>query len=145
MSTMTESRVQASPIVSAIDQPLEPRYSYQAFRLLHWAFVLAPILAGADKFLHLLVDWNQYLSPLVTRVLSVSADGFMKIVGVIEVVAGIIVAVKPRVGAYIVAAWLLGIVANLLTIPGYFDIALRDFGLMLAALALARLSHIYDR
>ena len=118
-------------------------YAYQAYQILHWGFVAAPILAGVDKFLHLLVNWNQYLSPLVSKI--IPGDIFMKVVGVVEVVAGVLVAVKPKIGAYIVSAWLIGIIINLLTIPGFYDVALRDFGLSLGALALARLSHIYDK
>jgi hypothetical protein len=117
--------------------------AYQAYRILHVAFVLAPIAAGVDKFLMLMVNWDKYLSPVVSRVTSLPAHRFMLGVGVIEVVAGLIVAAVPRIGAYIVALWLLGIIVNLLSIPGYYDIALRDFGLMLAALALGRLSEQY--
>lgn len=121
------------------------QFARQAYRILHLGFVVAPILAGADKFFNLMVDWTVYLSPLATRILPFSGDAFMKIVGVVEVVAGILVAVKPKIGAYVVAGWLVGIILNLLSIPGYFDVALRDLGLALGALALARLSHIYDR
>jgi hypothetical protein len=119
--------------------------AYQAYQILHWGFVAAPVLAGADKFFNLMVNWTQYLSPLTQRLLPFSGDAFMKIVGVIEIAAGIVVAIKPKIGAYVVAAWLVGIILNLLTIPGFYDVALRDFGLFLAALALGRLSHIYDR
>jgi hypothetical protein len=118
--------------------------SYQAYQILHWAFVAAPLIAGLDKFAHLLVNWDQYLTPLVPRITGLSAHMFMSIVGVIEIVAAIIVAVKPRIGAYIVAVWLAGIIVNLLLVPGYYDIALRDFGLFLAAIALGRLSAVYD-
>ena len=120
----------------------DPRY--QAYQILHWGFAAAPIIAGLDKFTHLLVNWDQYLAPVVERSLPISAHGFMMIVGVIEVIAGLWVAARPRVGAYIVSAWLFGIIINLLLVPGYFDVALRDFGLMLGALALARLSQVYD-
>ena len=106
------------------------------------AFVAAPVIAGLDKFTHFLVNWDQYLAPAVARV--VPAHTFMLVVGVIEIVAGLAVAVKPRYAAYIVAAWLAGIVINLFSYPGFYDIALRDFGLMLAALTLARLASIYD-
>jgi hypothetical protein len=100
----------------------------------------SPILAGLDKFFHLLVNWDQYLAPLATRVLPVSGHTFMLIVGVIEIAAGVLVAVRPRIGAYVVALWLWGIIVNLMLIPGFYDIALRDFGLSLGALALARIS-----
>jgi uncharacterized membrane protein YphA (DoxX/SURF4 family) len=118
--------------------------AYQAYQILHVAFVVAPIIAGLDKFSHLLVNWDMYLAPVIARLSPIGGHGFMLLVGVIEVVAGILVAIKPRIGAYVVSAWLLGIVINLLIIPGYFDIALRDFGLSLGALALARLSKDYS-
>jgi len=117
---------------------------YQAFQVLRFGFTVAPILAGADKFFHFLVNWDQYLAPIVTRILPLTPHTFMSIVGVIEIVAGILVAIKPRIAAYIVAIWLLGIIVNLLLIPGYFDVALRDLGLALGALALGRLSEVYD-
>src|SRR4051812_3448878 len=119
--------------------------SYQAYRILHFGLVVAPLLAGLDKFFHLLVNWDQYLPQVVVKLLPFSGHTFMLIVGVIEIVAGILVAVKPRIGAYVVTAWLWVIIINLLLIPGYFDIALRDFGLSLGALALGRLSLEYDR
>src|SRR3954469_19419646 len=114
--------------------------AYQAYQILHLGFVLAPIIAGLDKFSHLLVNWDMYLAPVIARLSPIGGHGLMLLVGVIEVIAGILVAIKPRIGAYVVSAWLLGIVINLLIIPGYFDIALRDFGLSLGALALGRLS-----
>jgi hypothetical protein len=91
-----------------------------------------------------LVNWEIYLAPWVNRLMPGTAHEFMYVVGVVEILAGIAVAVKPRYGAYVVAAWLAGIVINLLTYSGYYDIALRDFGLMLGALTLARLASIYD-
>ncbi len=112
----------------------------QAYTLLHLAFVVAPIVAGLDKFTNLLVDWSDYLAPFVLNMLPVSGDVFMYIVGVIEIVAGVIVLARPRYGGYLVAVWLWGIILNLLMVPGFFDVALRDFGLSLGALALARLS-----
>ncbi|HEY4270374.1 MAG TPA: hypothetical protein VGM65_00045 [Candidatus Udaeobacter sp.] len=114
--------------------------AYQAYRILHFGFVVAPILAGLDKFFHLLVNWDQYLPGVVARISPIPPHTLMLIVGVIEIVAGIGVAIKPRIFAYVVAAWLAVIIINLLLIPGYFDIALRDFGLLLAALALGGLS-----
>ena len=119
--------------------------AYQAFRILQIGFIAAPILAGLDKFFHLLVNWDQYLPSLVTRMSPIGGHNLMLVVGVIEIVAGIGVALKPRIFAYVVAAWLALIIANLLLIPGYFDVALRDFGLFLAALALARLSQQFSR
>jgi hypothetical protein len=116
-----------------------------AFRILYFGFIVAPIVAGLDKFFHLLVNWDQYLAPVIAGFLPVSPHAFMLAVGIIEIVAGIIVAVKPSVGGLVVAAWLWGIIVNLLLIPGYFDIALRDFGLSLGAVALARLGRHFER
>ena len=118
--------------------------SYQAFQILRTGFTVAPIVAGVDKFLHLLVNWDQYLPAFVNNLTGGHGHQLMLAVGVIEIVAGLGVAFKPRIFAYVVSAWLLLIVANLLMIPGYFDVALRDFGLSLAALALARLRQEYD-
>lgn len=119
--------------------------AYQAYQILHVAFTIAPLIAGADKFFHFLVNWDQYLSPMVTRTVPISAHTFMQAVGVIEIVAALLVALMPAIGAWVVGVWLLGIVINLLTIPAYFDIALRDFGLALGAFALARLAVEFDR
>src|SRR6476646_5507579 len=119
--------------------------SYQAYRILHFGLVVAPILAGLDKFFHLLVNWDQYVPGVVAKMSPVPPHTLMLIVGVIEIVAGIGVAIKPRIFAYVVAAWLGVIIINLLLIPGYFDVALRDFGLLLAALALGGLSQQFSR
>ena len=118
---------------------------YQAYQILRLGFIVAPIVAGLDKFFHLLVNWDQYLPPFVNNLTGGHGHELMYAVGVIEIVAGLGVAFKPKVFAYVVSAWLLLIVINLLMIPGYFDVALRDFGLSLGALALARLSHEFDR
>jgi hypothetical protein len=115
----------------------------QAFRILHVGFVVAPILAGLDKFLEVLVDWDRYLAPLVTDVLPVSGHSVMLAVGVVEIAAGVLVALRPRIGGYVVAAWLWLIIVNLLILGDYFDVALRDFGLSLGALALARLAEAF--
>jgi hypothetical protein len=123
----------------------ENQYNNQAFQILRFSFTVAPILAGADKFLHLLVDWDKYLASMVNNLSGGHGHQLMLAVGVIEIVAGIGVFLKPRIFAYVVAAWLLVIICNLLAIPGYFDVALRDLGLMLGALALGRLSHNFDR
>lgn len=114
--------------------------TYQAFRALQIGFVAAPIIAGADKFLGLLTDWSQYLWPGFSDLLELSPDVFMGIVGVVEIVAGLVVALKPRFGGYLVAAWLTGIILNLLLLGDFFDIALRDLGLAIGAFALARLA-----
>jgi uncharacterized membrane protein YphA (DoxX/SURF4 family) len=116
----------------------------QAYHILHWGFVAAPTIAGLDKFTHLLTNWDQYLANGVERLLPMSGHAFMLIVGVVEIIAGLLVALKPRIGAYVVAAWLFGIIVNLLIAHDYYDVALRDFGLMLGAIALARLSVTYD-
>ena len=118
---------------------------HQAFRILRFGFTVAPILAGLDKFFHLLVNWDQYLPGVVANVSPIPPHTLMLVVGLIEIVAGIGVALKPRIFAYVVAAWLAVIIINLLLIPGYFDVALRDFGLLLAALALGQLSQQFAR
>lgn len=119
--------------------------AYDAYRILRLGFTVAPIVAGLDKFFNLLVNWEQYLPPFVNRLSGGHGHELMLAVGVIEIVAGLGVAFKPKIFAYVVSAWLLLIVANLLMIPGYFDVALRDFGLALGAFALARLSSTFDR
>ena len=118
--------------------------AYQAFALLRIGFTVLPIVMGIDKFSNTLVNWEQYLAPWIHDLIPLSAVHTMHVVGVIEIAAGIAVAIKPRYAAYIVAAWLGGIVVNLLSYSGYYDIALRDFGLMLAALTLARLAAKFD-
>ncbi|HEY6186352.1 MAG TPA: hypothetical protein VIW80_01640 [Pyrinomonadaceae bacterium] len=119
--------------------------SRQAYQILHLGFTVAPILAGLDKFFNLLVNWDQYLPPFVNNLTGGHGHELMLAVGIIEIVAGLGVWFKPKIFAYVVSAWLLLIIVNLLMIPGYFDVALRDFGLSLGALALARLSHEFDR
>jgi hypothetical protein len=116
----------------------------QAYQILRVAFTVAPIVAGLDKFFHLLVDRDMYLAPVIAKLSPVGGHGLMLIAGPVEIVAGLPVAIKPRIGAYVVSAWLPGIVINLLLIPGYYDIALRDFGLSPGGLALARLSAQFD-
>ncbi|MCF3132698.1 MULTISPECIES: DoxX family membrane protein [Streptomyces] len=117
---------------------------YQAFLILRTGFAVAPVLFGLDKFTNLLVDWPAYLAPWINNLVPGSAQAAMYAVGVIEIVAGIAVALAPRFGGWLVAGWLAGIIVNLLTIPGYYDIALRDFGLLLGAVALARLAERYQ-
>ena len=118
---------------------------FQAFTLLRIGFTVAPILFGLDKFFHVLVDWDRYLAPEFTDLFNAQAHTLMYAVGAIEIVAGLVVAFRPRIGGYLVAAWLAGIITNLLLIGDYYDIALRDFGLLLAALTLARLATAFDR
>jgi hypothetical protein len=117
---------------------------YQAFVLLRLAFTVAPIAFGLDKFFNVLVHWPNYLAPWINDIAPGTGQQFMYFVGGTEILAGLIVALKPRYGAYVVAAWLGGIVINLLTYSGFYDIALRDFGLLLAALTLGRLASVYD-
>ena len=119
--------------------------AFQAYALLRIGFTVAPILFGLDKFLDWLVDWRIYLAPEIDDIIPGNAHQAMLVVGVIEIVAGILVAVRPKFGGYLVAAWLAGIIANLLLQANFYDIALRDFGLLIAALALARLATAYDR
>jgi uncharacterized membrane protein YphA (DoxX/SURF4 family) len=119
--------------------------AHQAYRILQFGFTVAPILAGLDKFFHLLVNWDQYVPAVVANVSPIPPHTLMLVVGVIEIVAGIGVALKPRIFAYVVAAWLAVIITNLLLVPGYFDVALRDFGLLLGALALGQLSQQFAR
>lgn len=112
----------------------------QAFLLLRAGFTVAPVVFGLDKFLGLLADWPSYLWPRVDALLPGTASQAMMAVGVVEIAAGLLVAVRPRIGGYVVAAWLGVIIVNLLALGGFYDIALRDVGLLLAALALARLA-----
>jgi hypothetical protein len=123
---------------------LPERPAYKAYLVLYLGFAALPVLAGLDKFFNLLANWDQYLAPLVTRLLPVGGTTFMLAVGVIEIAAGLLVAIRPRIGAYVVALWLWGIIINLLLIPGYYDIALRDFGLSIGAIALAQLSREFN-
>lgn len=112
----------------------------QAFFLLRTVLTVAPIVFGLDKFTQVLCDWEIYLAPWINDLVPGSAHDAMMVVGVVEIVAGLLVAVRPRIGAWVVAAWLGGIIINLLTLGDFYDIALRDFGLLVGALALARLA-----
>jgi hypothetical protein len=127
MSTTATLDPRQATLAPTFGERLKSDPAYQAFTLLRIAFTVAPILFGLDKFFNVMVDWEQYLAPWIN-----------------DIVAGIFVFVKPRCGAFVVAAWLGGIILNLLTYSGYYDIALRDFGLMLGALTLARLASVYD-
>ena len=118
---------------------------HQAFLMLRVAFAAAPLLFGLDKFFNVLTDWPKYLAGWVNDLMPGSAQDFMYFVGGVEILAGIIVALRPRLGAPIVVAWLGGIIVNLVSGPGYYDVALRDFGLMLGALTLTRLALAYDK
>ncbi len=118
--------------------------SREAFLLLRTVFTVAPVLFGLDKFTNLLTDWPGYLAPWVNDIVPGTAQQAMYVVGVVEILAGVTVALAPRYGGLLVAAWLAGIIINLLTIPDYYDVALRDFGLLVAALALARLAVVHS-
>ena len=120
----------------------DPRY--QAYALMRLAFTVAPIAFGVDKYFNVMVHWPKYLAPWINNIAPGSGQDFMYFVGAVEILAGLVVAIKPRYGSFLVAGWLAGIVINLLSYSGFYDIALRDFGLMLASLTLARLAAVYD-
>ena len=143
MESTALSRAGAAPSSPAIAGTRDDA-GYQAFLMLRVAFAIAPIAFGLDKFFNVMVDWPKYLAPWIDNIVPGSAQQAMYAVGAIEIVAGLLVALKPRYGAPLVAAWLAGIVVNLLTYSGFYDIALRDFGLMVGALALTRLAWRYD-
>jgi hypothetical protein len=117
-----------------------PDAAHQVFLLLRIGFTLLPIVFGLDKFADVLTDWSRYLAPWVDDLVPGTAHQAMLVVGVVEIAAGVLVAVAPRIGGYVVAAWLAGIIVNLLLLGGLYDVALRDFGLLLAALVLTRLA-----
>jgi uncharacterized membrane protein YphA (DoxX/SURF4 family) len=138
-ATMSTKQVGAAPALA--DQLKDPAYS--AYLVLRAVFTIAPIVFGLDKFFNLLTyphHWSMYLAGWIDSLVPGTADQLMYVVGVIEIVAGVLVAVVPRFGAWVVAAWLVGIIVDLVTGPGFYDIALRDFGLLVGAVALARLA-----
>jgi hypothetical protein len=143
MTSINLSRTTATTPATTNAQLSNP--AYQAFMLLRAGFTVAPILFGLDKFLDWLVDWRIYLAPEINDVIPGNAHQAMLIVGVVEIVAGVVVALRPRFGGYLVAAWLAAIIVNLLLQADFYDIALRDFGLLIGALALARLATAFDR
>ena len=108
----------------------------QVITLLKWTFGLVPIIAGLDKFAHILTDWNKYLADIVTDILPLTAQTFMSAVGVIEIAAGILVLVKPKIGAIVVSLWLVGIAINLVLTGQYYDVAVRDLVMSLSAFSL---------
>jgi hypothetical protein len=132
-------------ITPATTPVTDDRSVRQAYQILHVGYALLPILAGADKFTRILTNWDQYLSPTFAKLSPIGGHNLMLAVGVIEIIAGVGVVLKPKIFAYVVAVWLWGIILNLFLLPGYFDIALRDLGLSLGALALARLAQAMDR
>jgi hypothetical protein len=140
MSTTSNQAMAPISVEPRLDDP-----AFQAFTILRIGFTVAPILFGLDKFLDWLVDWRIYLAPELNDIIPGNAHQAMLAIGVIEIVAGLVVAVRPKFGGYLVAAWLGGIIVNLLLQADHYDIALRDFGLLLAALALARLATAFDR
>jgi uncharacterized membrane protein YphA (DoxX/SURF4 family) len=140
--TMQAATVTTAPRRAGAGELHDP--VYQSFMLLRIGFTVAPILFGLDKFFNVLVDWTTYLAPWINDIIPGTPSTAMHLVGIIEIVAGIGVALKPRIFAYVVAAWLAGIIINLLTLSGFYDVALRDFGLMLGALTLARLASVFD-
>jgi len=140
MATVTHNQVE--PAFRTADSARSE--TYQAYQILHAAFVAAPIIACIDKFFGVLANWDMYMAPAAQKILGEHSHQFMLVAGVIEIVAGLGVAFKPRYFAYVVAVWLAAIIANLLMSGAYYDIALRDFGLFLAAIALGRLAMVYD-
>ena len=124
--------------MTTLDLKADP--ATRAFFLLRTVFTIAPIAFGLDKFTNILTDWSIYLAPWINDIVPGNADQAMYVVGIIEIVAGLLVAAAPRLGAYVVAAWLLGIIVDLLTLKDFYDVALRDFGLLVGALALAQLA-----
>ncbi len=133
-----------APASSEVLQRARSDPAYAAFLVLRIGFTGLPIVFGLDKFTNVLTNWEAYLAPWIVALSPLSAHQVMLVVGAIEIVAGIAVAITPRYGAYIVAAWLAGIIVNLLSYPGFYDVALRDVGLLLAALTLAALASVYD-
>jgi hypothetical protein len=145
MATTTTFRpVESAARPVATSEARRDNPAYQAFWLLRLGFTAGPILFGLDKFAHVLVNWDRYLAPWIDRIVPGTAHQAMYAVGVIEIIAGLVVFFRPRFGGYLVAAWLAGIIVNLLSYPGFYDIALRDFGLMLGALTLARLATAFS-
>jgi len=128
----------------AADVGVTRHASYRAYQCLKAGYIVLPILAGVDKFTRFLADWDMYLAGPVERLLPFSGDAFMYGVGVVEILAGVLVALRPRIGAWVVAGWLGAIVVNLLLPPGFYDIALRDVGLIFGACALGFLARSYD-
>lgn len=132
--------MKSSPALAAPATVLTAAPERQAFLLLRTVFTVAPVIFGLDKFTNLLTDWTTYLAPVATSVVPLPAQSIMYIVGVVEIIAGLAVAFRPRFGSLLVAVWLLGIIINLIVLGNFYDVALRDFGLLVGALALNRLS-----
>lgn len=128
------------PSESAALAPASDRGAHEAFLLLRTVFTIAPVLFGLDKFANLMTDWTAYLAPWINDIVPGTAQQAMYAVGVVEVLAGVLVALRPKLGAPVVALWLAGIIVNLVSLGDYWDVALRDFGLLVAAAALWRLA-----
>jgi hypothetical protein len=119
--------------------------AYGAFLMLWIGFIAIPLIMGLDKFFNVLTNWESYLAPWIENLSPFSAHGTMMVIGVIEIIAAIVMILRPRYAAFVVAIWLAGIIVNLLTYSGFYDVALRDFGLLVAALALAVLARTYTK
>ncbi len=143
MATITPHRTGAHSSEEVLDR-IRTDPAYGAFWLLRIGFAVLPIWMGADKFANNLTYWPHYLAPWIVDILPFSAQTAMYVVGVVEIVAGVAVLLKPRYAGYVVALWLAGIIINLLTYSGFYDVALRDFGLFVAALAATQLARVYD-
>ena len=141
MSVLSDAPARAAAPAAATGRDA----GYDAFLMLRVAFAVAPILFGLDKFFNVLTDWPKYLAGWVNDLMPGSGQDFMYFVGGVEILAGVLVALRPKLGAPVVVLWLGGIIVNLVSGPGYYDVALRDFGLMLGALTLTRLAWTYDR
>lgn len=139
MATSAATVTAAKPLSERFKEP-----GFRAFFMLRTLFIVAPILFGIDKFANVMTEWTSYLAPWINNIMPGSAADFMRFVGVVEIIAGIVVFLAPRIGGYVVVLWLAGIIVNLLTFSGFYDVALRDFGLLIAALALAQLAVTYD-
>src|SRR3954453_16640378 len=147
MATTTADRGGTLPADTRTTETARADWSdarYQAFAIMRLAFTVAPIAFGLDKFFNVMVDWPQYLAPWINDIMPGSGQDFMYFVGAVEIVAGVAVLLKPRYGAYVVAAWLGGIIINLLTCSGCYDVPLRRFRLLLGPLTLGRLASVYD-
>jgi hypothetical protein len=119
--------------------------AYGAFLMLWIGFIAIPLIMGLDKFFNVLTNWESYLAPWIENLSPFSAHGTMMVIGVVEIIAAVAVFLRPRYAAFVVSIWLAGIIVNLLTYPGFYDVALRDFGLLVAALALAVLARTYTK
>jgi hypothetical protein len=145
MSVLQGAAARPATSATAATPLLQREAGYHAFLMLRLAFAVAPVLFGVDKFFNVMTDWPKYLAGWVNDLMPGSGQDFMYFVGGVEILAGLLVALRPKLGAPIVVAWLAGIILNLVSGPGFYDVALRDFGLMLGALTLTRLALAYDK